>query len=174
MSLDPLPGLIAQLGVGWLFAWAAWHKVRGFGAFQGILASYRLLPARAIRPIAAGLVLVEALTGLGAALGSPLALQVAMLLLVLYAGAIGLNLLRGHVLLDCGCGGQPQPLSWWLVGRNLLLAGAAGLALLPVGERHLTLLDGITVAAAVLVAATLYAAANGLHAARQHAGGWAR
>jgi hypothetical protein len=102
------------------------------------------------------------------------ALQGAILLLLLYAGAIGLNLLRGRVLLDCGCGGRSQPISWWLVGRNLALAGAAGLALLPVGERPLTLLDGITVAAAVLVGAALYGAANGLHAARQRAEGWAR
>jgi len=174
MSLDPLPGLIGQLGIGWLFAWAAWHKVRGFAAFQGVLASYRLLPARAIRPAAAGLLFAEAITGVGAMLGSTLALLVAITLLVLYGGAIGFNLLHDRVLADCGCGGQPQPLSWWLVGRNMILAGSAGLALLPVGERALTLLDGITVVACVLFAAALYATANSLHAARQHAQAWAR
>jgi hypothetical protein len=173
MTLDPLPGLIVQLGIAWLFVWAAWHKARGFGAFQAILASYRLVPARVIAPVAAGLLLVEALIAIGALLRWPMALQAAMVVLVLYAGAIAVNLLRGRVLLDCGCGGRPQPISWWLVGRNLVLAGAAGLALLPVAERHLMLLDAITVAAAVLVAAALYAAANNLHVAREHAEGFA-
>jgi hypothetical protein len=34
--------------------------------------------------------------------------------------AMALNLLRGRVL-DCGCGGAPQPLSWGLVVRNLAM-----------------------------------------------------
>ena len=39
---------------------------------------------------------------------------------------MAMNLLRGRSSIDCGCGGKPTPLSWWLVGRNALLTIAAG------------------------------------------------
>jgi hypothetical protein len=43
-------------------------------------------------------------------------------LLLFYAAAIAVNLLRGRSDIDCGCGSRPQPLSWWLLLRNMLLA----------------------------------------------------
>jgi hypothetical protein len=38
-----------------------------------------------------------------------------------YSVAIAINLMRGRDRIDCGCGGLGQELSWFLVGRNLLL-----------------------------------------------------
>jgi hypothetical protein len=35
---------------------------------------------------------------------------------------------RTAMRLDCGCGGEPLPLSWALVLRNLVLAAGAGVA----------------------------------------------
>ena len=77
---------------------------------------------------------------------------------------MAMNLYRGRRFIDCGCAGAAghQPLSGWLVARNLLLAVLALAAMLPVQARPLVWVDAITVAAAVGAAALLYAAGNRL------------
>ena len=125
------------LASGWtlagIFLFAAAHKVRNHLAFRGILGQYRLLPD-ALVPIAApALVAAELIAAL--ALLSPASLLHPMtaalpatLLLSVYTLAIAINLARGRTGIDCGCGGQATPLSGWLLVRNGLLLGLAGLA----------------------------------------------
>ena len=43
-------------------------------------------------------------------------------LLLIYASAIAINLLRGRENMNCGCGGSGQTISWLHVVRNILLA----------------------------------------------------
>jgi hypothetical protein len=172
VSIDPVPASIAALAVAWLFAHAAWHKLRAFREFTVILASYRLMPAALVTPAAALLAAIEAAIAVGAVLNAPAAFYGAAALLGLYALAIAVNLVRDRALLDCGCGGPPQPISGWLVLRNLVLIGVAACALLPTSVRTLGLLDLVSIGAGVLFAGTLYAAANALHAARAQQEEW--
>lgn len=109
---------------------AALHKVLDRHRFAGILASYRILPDRAA-PVVAGLLPgAEAVIVLALVIPQTrsLGLLGAAALVAAYAAAMALNLARGRVILDCGCGGPPAPLSWGLVGRNVLLAAPLGLA----------------------------------------------
>jgi methylamine dehydrogenase accessory protein MauD len=68
-------------------------------------------------------------------------------LLIAYAAALGVNLIRGRRELDCGCGmsGNRRPIAAWMVWRNLFVALALGIAVLPWAARPLDaadLLDG--------------------------------
>jgi hypothetical protein len=70
--------------------------------------------------------------------------------------------MRGRRYIDCGCAlGTRQPLSVWLVWRNLGLAAAAALVgLLPSVSRPLFWIDAVSIPAAIIVLAALYAATN--------------
>ncbi len=98
---------------------------------------YKLLPAplqaRSVvsSTISGGLWAIEILTGAGLISGVLLipAGLVAICLLVVFSGAIGINLARGRHDLSCHCGGAlgDHRISWWLVGRNGLLLLATSL-----------------------------------------------
>ena len=113
-----------------IFLFAASHKARNYLAFRGVLSEYRLLPAALVgiaAPAVVGAEIVAALALLapaGLMPGVPAA-SAAALLLCAYTGAIAVNLLRGRTSIDCGCGGEPTPLSGWLLLRNALLLGLA-------------------------------------------------
>jgi hypothetical protein len=85
----------------------------------------------------------------------------------MYAAAIAINLRRGRAHISCGCGfggasGGDQPLSWWLVARNLLLGALALLATLPATSRALGAYDWLTLALALAASGLLYAGASQL------------
>jgi len=164
--MDPVIDHTLRLGLRLLFAAALVHKLRDLGAFRRTLDAYRLVPA-ALVPVA--LTLVVALEAavqvlLGGREPNPAGLVVAGSMLLLYAGAIAVNLGRGRDRIDCGCVGAAgrDGLSWWLVGRNVVLAAAAFADLAPVAARELTAVDRLTVAAATCALAGLYVAADGL------------
>jgi hypothetical protein len=77
---------------------------------------------------------------------------------------MAVNLLRGRRELSCGCGGpnERRPIGAWMVWRNLLLAGALALVILPWTLRPLQPVDLLTVAAGIAVAALIYMSADGL------------
>ena len=166
--LDPVIPLVIALSLAALWLLAAAHKLRAFVAFSGVLADYRLLPARATGVCAAAVIGVELCLGIGLLMpiGRNLALACSALVLVLYASAIAVNLLRGRRFIDCGCSGfaGQQPLGVWLVVRNLLLALMAYAGTLPVQGRMLVWFDAVTVSAAVCISAFLYASINRLFA----------
>ena len=85
-------------------------------------------------------------------------------LLVVYAGAMLVNLWRGRRDIDCGCAGpaRRQPLGAGLVARNGVLVAAALAAALPGTARSLTWLDASTIAFASGALALLYVAVEGL------------
>ncbi|MGV8839764.1 MAG: MauE/DoxX family redox-associated membrane protein [Bauldia sp.] len=154
-----------------VFARAAWHKLADFAGFTGFVADYRLLPEARVRAAAAALIaaevaiplllLVPATQAAGAVL--------AILLLGLYALAMGINLARGRTQIECGCGGAPTLLSPALLIRNAVLAGVAALVLVAAGGLGLSFWDA---AAAVALGFTLWVAfllaeqvlANGIRA----------
>ena len=113
-----------------LLATAAWHKWSDRHEFARALAAYRLLPDGALMPVTIGLALLE--TALVPMLTWPVtrgvAFALAAVLMLVYAAAMAINLLRGRRDIDCGCGGETQRLSWALPARNGVLAHAgAGL-----------------------------------------------
>jgi hypothetical protein len=113
-----------------VFLRGASHKLLDFGWFVHTLAEYRLLPA-ALAPAAAG-VLALAETAVAIGLVAPqsrgAAAMAGCVLLLVYGGAVAVNLLRGRSRIECGCGGAGEGLSWVLVARNAVLAGLALIA----------------------------------------------
>lgn len=163
MPLDPALSLTLALFLAGLLATAGVAKLREPLAFEGVVGNYRLLPAALVVPFARGLPVVELAAAaclLLPATRAPAAV-VAALLLLLFAVAMAVNLARGRRDIDCGChvGLTRQRIGWPLVARNLALAaGAALLALGGPAARPLAALDGVTVLAATLSLAFLYAA----------------
>lgn len=167
MSLDPTLALTAALVLAAVFGAAGPPKLAARDAFAGVLANYRLLPERLVPPVALVLPCLEIAVAVGLLLPAtrPLAALGACLLLLLFAAAMAVNLLRGRSDIDCGCaiGRLRERIGWPLVARNLLLAVAA--LLLVVGtpaSRALGWLDGVTLMATVAAALLLHAAAGRL------------
>jgi uncharacterized membrane protein YphA (DoxX/SURF4 family) len=169
---DPVVHLVMRLSLALLFATAARHKLGDLPRFRATLHAYRVLPAvtvaaAAVATVGAELVVAAALllpwTRAGAALG-------AAVLLTVYTAAIVVNLARGRGDIDCGCGGPAarQPLSGWLVARNVALVGVALATLASVDARVLVWPDWLTVGGAVGALALAWDAAHRLVA------GWAR
>jgi hypothetical protein len=118
-------GLAGAMGVGLVFLQAAFAKLRHRELLSGVIANYRLLPSALVGPAALLLAPAELAVALGLLLGGQaLAATVAIALLVIFAAAMGINIIRGRREIDCGCGRSQlrQPLSWLLVVRNLVLA----------------------------------------------------
>jgi hypothetical protein len=127
--IDPVLQLAAALTLALVFGVGAVSKMTAWAELEGVVQNFRIVPA-GLAPLVARLlppaelmlaVLVlfpptRALAGWGMAA-----------LLVLFAGAIALNLLRGRVDIDCGCfrSALRQNLSGWLLLRNGLLTGLA-------------------------------------------------
>jgi hypothetical protein len=161
MSLDPLLVWIAVACTATLFAHAAVAKLsdlplleqhlHAYGVPMGALPSAsKLLPA--VEALAA-LLLLTPWRGAGAALAAAL--------LLMYAAAMAWQRAQGRAP-DCGCGGEPLPVSWALVVRNLVLAGIAVAAAASMAPRAMGLADFLVVAAALLLGTLLYAALHQL------------
>lgn len=167
--IDPLLSRTISVAFALLLLLTAWHKVAARDSFTVALGEYRLLPA-ALLPLAA--VLIAALeAGLGlawlAGYGPGAVALLTAALLAMYAAAIAINLWRGRVHISCGCGfggaaAADQPLSWWLVARNLLLGAVAVVATVPAASRNLGLYDWLTMTLAVVTAGVLYSGASQL------------
>jgi len=132
-------GLTGAIGTGIVFVEAGLAKLRHRDLVPGVVANYRLLPELLVAPVATLLPLVELGLGLGliagAVTGGALRLFAlpAAALLLLFAGAMAINIRRGRQAIDCGCGRSHlrQPLSWGLVARNGVLALLVATAALP-------------------------------------------
>ena len=113
-------GLAGAVAVGMVFVLAGAAKLRHRELLAGVIANYRLLPAALVGPAALLLPPVELALG-------------AMALLLIFAAAMAINIRRGRSQIDCGCGRSQlrQPLSWLLVGRNVVLAALLLPRLLP-------------------------------------------
>jgi len=172
MTIDPVIATIVQYALAWLFLAAAAHKARDMVDFRNVVATYRVLPDALVGAAAWSVVGAEMAIGVGALLQQRIAFAGAAAVLSGYAAVMALNLRRGRRFIDCGCGGAAQPLSLGLIVRNLVLATAALCALLPTASRGIGWIDVVSMVAGVLVAGTLYAAANQLLAARARLEEW--
>lgn len=132
-ALHPTLIVVAAGTLVCVFARAALHKAMDLAIFVHTMGGYRLLPAALLFPFAIGLLALEVAIAIGLVLPATrsLAAGAALILLAVYAGAIAINLARGNTLIDCGCGGAGQGLSWYLVLRNIMLVGLCLVALAP-------------------------------------------
>lgn len=133
-GLIHMPALAVAAFVALLMLRAAVHKAVDLARFEGVLDDYDLVPAPLLKALRATTPALEILAAalLASGIVAPAGAALAAALLVAYAGAMGVNLLRGRTEIDCGCGGPGQPIGWALVVRNLALAAAlipAGLGL---------------------------------------------
>jgi uncharacterized membrane protein len=162
--IDPAIGTLLAGTFALLFASAALHKVRDLAVFAEVLRAYRVLP----EGLAVAWVLPLLEGAIAAALLVPAARAAAALggtlLLVLYALAMALNLYRGRRELSCGCGSfeERRPIAPWMLGRNVLLAGALAAVWLPWSARALEPPDLLTVGAGVALVTLLYMSADRL------------
>lgn len=152
--MDPALHVTLRAAMALLLGSAAWHKLRDYTRFRDVLAGYVILPA-ALVPAAARLVPVLEAT-LGAAVAWALLLPftgtAVALLMLAYAAAIFVNVRRGRTGIDCGCTGPGfhVPLGAHLVARNLVLAAAAAMLVLPVTSRAMTWFDAVAAIASTM------------------------
>ncbi len=167
--LDPLVLKLVSIAFGLLFLLAAVHKLTARQEFRAALVAYKLLPHALVAPVSIFVPILEALLGVAWLLAlQPVFVAFASAVLLFgYTSAIAINLFRGRVHIDCGCGmassaGRGQQLSWGLVARNAILISAALAATLPASERTIGVIDYITLVAGLLAIVLLYGAANQL------------
>lgn len=156
--IDPLLPLVVSTALALLFFMAARHKLSDNRRFEAHLAAYQLVPESLLRISARSLPWLEMslVFMLLIPYTRPLAAYLAATLLVVYALAMAVNLSRGRAEIDCGCGDTPQPLSYWLIIRNAVLAAGSLMLVVPVLERAITTIDLIFVALFTAVLATAY------------------
>ncbi len=128
------------LAVRWLLAGiflrSGLAKATGLPAFRLAVGNYGLLPPALVTVVATALPFAEIAAAVFLAVGVlPVMASTALaLLLVVFAGAIAVNLARGRVF-DCGCAGSavaPSRISWRHVAADLVLAvAAASIAVAP-------------------------------------------
>jgi len=160
MKLDPAAGVVISVSALLLFGAASVAKWRMPDRFVQTVRAYDVVPQWLATAAAWLLLAAEPWVVLGTVFEATrrAALASAALLLLLYAAAIALNLQRGRRNLDCGCSGSGQryPISSWMVWRNLAGAATFAVGTLPWSDRHLLLVDFLTVGAATVLVALLY------------------
>jgi len=161
-ALDPALRAALRCALALLWLVSGRHKLHDPARFRDALAGYRLVPARFVHAVAAGVAALELALGFALLLpaAGPAPALATAALLGLYTLAIAANLVRGRRAIDCGCGARPQPLGEGLVVRNAVLVGIALLAALPATGRALTWLDAATIVGGAAALAALYAAAD--------------
>jgi uncharacterized membrane protein YphA (DoxX/SURF4 family) len=164
IRLDPVLAWILRASLAALFATAAVHKIRDPRAFLRTFSEYEILPRLFTAPGAIALVVAELSIAIGLLVGvsGNQAGLAAVSLLMIYSLAIIVNLCRGRLKIDCGCLGAAngQSLSVRLVLRNGILAIGAAAISLPISERSLLLVDGISLVGGFLTLVLLFNAIN--------------
>lgn len=161
MFPDPLLSLVVKVGIAVLFAAAAWHKASNLPQTGAVIAAYRIIPRGMSQLAAPALVAVE-LAVAAVSLFSSLGLHAAAIMLITYAVAISLNIVRKNDRIDCGClgfGVVAPRLKWAMVARNFALGCLAEFfAVATTSGRDLVWIDFLSLAFAIAVLALLYAA----------------
>jgi hypothetical protein len=152
--------LTVQLLMAFILASAAWGKLARIEMFASILSQYSLLPERLTASAARLVPAIELAVAVGLIIPSTREVEVflAVGLLLAFSAAIAANLLRGRASIRCGCSfssGAGDQLRWWMVVRNLLLAGALA-ASLGVSEYAVQWNEAAAICAAALTFAILY------------------
>lgn len=170
--INPMLQASILLFLAVMFGLALVHKIRDFRGFILILNSYfdaipflhkTFIFLLALVVIAWEVsILIAALLALFLPSAIPVAGFLSAVLLTVYAAAIAANILRGNVLLDCGCswGEGKAPVSFLLVGRDMILASLSLLVLLPVSPHLFNAFEAVNIFFLSLVGYLLYVIAD--------------
>jgi uncharacterized membrane protein YphA (DoxX/SURF4 family) len=160
IMLDPAVGSLLVACFATLFATAGIHKLRDLARFDEVFTAYALLPRVGGLRTALLVPLLELAVALGllGGISRGYAAAAGVALLIAYAGAIAVNLMRGRWDLDCGCGGPngERKIAPWMVFRNVALAAVLTSILLPWNARPLTATDALTIGCGLVSASLLY------------------
>jgi uncharacterized membrane protein YphA (DoxX/SURF4 family) len=166
MTIDPVIAWSLRLGLALLFAAAAWHKVTDRRRFKATVSAYEVLPTRTSSMLSWGVPLAEGAVAIGLVYPPTVraAAVAACSMLLLYTGAIAINLARGRREIDCGCFASRAvtPLNGALIARNAGLIAATCALLLPIRMRPLVWVDGLTLLTALTTLILLWATAQRL------------
>jgi hypothetical protein len=130
--MEPV-SLVARFALATVLVLAAIPKVLAPERFARVIRNYRLAPDRWSHPLARLVPLMElacaALFFLG--LQQRVTAAVAAWMMLVFAGAVTVNLLRGRDI-ECGCLDLTDHgrITWWVVGRDFALAACAAVVLL--------------------------------------------
>jgi Ca2+/Na+ antiporter len=117
-----------------VFAHASYGKISASDEFAGVVHNFQVLPRSLNRLFAATLPFIEMLVALALLVPQTRSIGAlaACVLLGVFAVAIAINLRRGRTHIDCGCfrANVAQPISIWMVVRNLILMAIAMVAVL--------------------------------------------
>ncbi|MGQ0679755.1 MAG: MauE/DoxX family redox-associated membrane protein [Actinomycetota bacterium] len=136
MGRDPaILGLLIRLVFGTVFLAAGASKLSDLGDFAEAVKHYRLLPGASAGAVARLVATVEAALGTLLLVGAGMALVgvAGSVLLVLFALAIAINLIRGRQI-PCGCKRDSEPIQVKHIVRNA--AGVAALLYLTTLPAH--------------------------------------
>ena len=129
VSSFPMIDLFLRFLLALVFAGAAISKLQNADEFHGVVRNFRLLPEAVDGAFAAALPWVELVIAASLLLGIATLVSgaIAGVLLLVFAAAIAINIVRGRTEIDCGCfrQGMRQRLNWALVARNIALCVAA-------------------------------------------------
>lgn len=156
--IDPLTVLVLSTSLALLFFTAAMHKLSSSARFRAQLTAYELVPSTILPGLARAIPASEMAVVflILVPITRPWAGVLAGGLLASYTIAIAINLLRGRDDIDCGCGGQPQMLSYWLLLRNAALIIGCLLLIMPGTGRALVLVDFILLSLMIAVLSCTY------------------
>ncbi len=174
LMIDPVVDIVIRGAFALLFAMAGLEKFHDRATFQFQLEEYQLLPVRLIYAAAICIIFIEIVIAVALLLPDSIyGVVMGASLLMVYAAAILINLLRGRTWMDCGClGSTGEGLSYWLVTRNLGLAASLLLLMLPTTSRALIWLDYFSILFAILAASAAYVVFNTLLAANTRSKMW--
>jgi uncharacterized membrane protein YphA (DoxX/SURF4 family) len=118
--------LLIRLIFGTMFLAAGASKLSDLGEFAEAIKHYQLIPGATAGAVARGIALTEAALGIVLLLGAaiPVASLLGSVLLVIFALAMAINLIRGRQI-PCGCKRESEPIQIKHIVRN-----AAGVAAL--------------------------------------------
>lgn len=152
MTIDPVLQLAAALTLALVFGGSAASKMGAWEELEGVVRNFRILPGFLVPLVRWALPPAEVLLAVGVLVPGTRALAASGMaaLLVLFAAALALNVVRGRVDIDCGCfrSALRQNLSWWLVLRNGVLVALAAACVPPVTGRDLGWADNFVVVTA--------------------------
>jgi uncharacterized membrane protein YphA (DoxX/SURF4 family) len=121
-----LAALAARFALAAVFLLAGLAKLSSLQIFVSGIGRYELLPPRLVKPIGYAIPPLELAGGLLLALGLGTPVVAALLAAVLAVFTVAVSIaLRDRKTIDCGCFGPtaPRPITWFTVGRNVLLLG---------------------------------------------------
>jgi uncharacterized membrane protein len=163
-TIDPAISWTVSLALALVFGASAAIKFVDFAEFRGALENYRIVPEGLSLPAAAIVPIVELACAIGLLVPRYhlVAAMLLILLVAIFTAAIGINMMRGRLYIDCGCFGPMlrQPLSKWLLVRNVVLMMLGTFAMLADEARAMTALDIVTITLGASTLVLLYGAAN--------------